>query len=104
MKEAIKNPSSTEAKKLVQTICSISTSAQSNVPFGHFERQNSITDIMALTAAHGPPSAYITIMQNDLDEPNSLHLTFRSIDNKSFPYMSTQEFKKSLEDSIDFNS
>ena len=102
LKEAIKNPSSTEAKKLVQTICSISTSAQSNVPFGHFERQNSITDIMALTAAHGPPSAYITITQNDLDEPNSLRLTFWSIDNKSFPCMSTQEFEKSLGDSSDF--
>ena len=57
---------------------------------------------MALTAAHGPPSAYITITQNDLDEPNSLRLTFRSIDNKSFPCMSTQEFEKSLGDSSDF--
>jgi hypothetical protein len=58
-----------------------------NVEMGYFESFRLKSELMETAYRYGPPSGFITLSFNDIDNPRSFRATFRTIDNTKFPAM-----------------
>lgn len=82
---AVKDPNTSDAKKIVNAIIPYINLIGGKVPYGPIERSTSITKLYALTFRYGVPSIFLTIAPDDIHNILVLRLCIPSTTNKNFP-------------------
>ena len=85
LSRAIVKPNDEEAQALLKKILPILNVAGSKTPWGLAEAKSMKSKFIEMSKRFGPATLMFTLSPADLDNPNALRLTFRSIDNKTFP-------------------
>ena len=92
LKNAIDNPKGKEAADIMSQILPVLSSSGRKIGFGAMEKSTSVSESIALTQRHGPASVFLTVSPNDISNPTSFRLAFRSVNNKDFPATIPSDF------------
>ena len=97
LRKAVKDPEGEDAKYILGKVLPVLNISGRNTPFGAVERRLALSKIYALQRRYGAPSIFLTIAVDDINNPTSFRLTFRSVDNSSFPAIATNDYFDALE-------
>ena len=102
LKHAIQNPKSRTAQLVLNKIMPVLTVSGKHTLFGAVEKNIAVSKFSALSKRCGPGSMFGTIAPNDISNPTSFRLTFRSCNNDSFPSVAPEEFFDAMQMNSDF--
>ena len=101
LRHAASEPEGSDAKAVISKVLPILRAAGRNTTFGSMERRSGVSHMMALTRRYGPASTFVTIAPDDINSLTGFRLTFRSVDNQTFPSMMTDEDLQSIREGAD---
>ena len=91
LRKAVKEPQGNDAKMIMHKILPLLRAAGRNTSFGSMERRSGVSHMNAMTRRYGPASTFVTIAPDDINSITGFRLTFRSINNTSFPATMTKQ-------------
>jgi len=89
--QAVANPEGDDAKIIIRSVLPLLRASGRNTSFGSMERQSGVSHMTAMTRKYGPASTFVTIAPDDISNLTGFRLTFRSINNTSFPATMTKD-------------
>lgn len=81
--EALRQPKSAEAEKLIHRVLPMLHIAGRAVPFGGFERKQALPKLIAYNQFFGLPTFFLTISPSDLDQPLTVRIAIPSSRNRT---------------------
>ena len=102
LSSAEENPSGKDAKEVIKKVLPILNVSGKRTPFGALERSFAISKMLAMTRRYGPASVFLTIAPDDVNNPTSFRLSFRSISNAVFPAIVDDTFFRALQQNTSF--
>ena len=93
---AVKNPSSRVAKDVIGKVLPVIRASGSKTTLSPLQSAQSVTKMLAMVRRYGPPSTFLTISPDDVNNPTSFRLCFRSISNTEFPATASDDFFEKL--------
>ena len=94
---AVKNPSGKVAKDVIGKVLPVIRASGSKTTLSPLQSAQSVTKMLAMTRRYGPPSTFLTISPDDVNNPTSFRLCFRSISsNTEFPATASDDFFEKL--------
>ena len=85
LQKAITDPTSCHAMHVIKEVLPILNLSKPISDFGPGARMSSISKQIACHRRYGPAATFVTIAPNLQEQPTALRMTFRSVDNMSFP-------------------
>lgn len=85
LKEALDKPKSDKSTQVLHKYLKVLRFSGKNVQYGAVEGSNLKHRAIGLVKRYSAPTCFLTISPTNLDNPRSLRLSFRTMDNKSFP-------------------
>jgi hypothetical protein len=94
--QAAKDPESDLAKEVYNKISPILQMGSQNQPLGSILDNTCLSRALAMCHRFGPASVFLTVTPDDVSNPTSFRLAFRSFSNFCFPAITTNNFIPSL--------
>ena len=101
LKNAAEEPEGNDAKVVISKVLPLLRAAGRKTTFGSMERRSGVSHMTAMTRRYGPASTFVTIAPDDINSITGFRLTFRSVDNHTFPSVMTDEDMKSIREGAD---
>lgn len=96
--EAIENPTSFHAKKIIKQCAKIMKVPKTYAHLGYVERNLAVKNIYTMQRKYGPAFAFFTMSIDFVNNPNVCRLEVRSSDNLNFPAVATKEFFNAMKE------
>lgn len=101
LKNAAEDPQGNDAKVVISKVLPLLRAAGRKTTFGSMERRSGVSHMIAMTRRYGPASTFVTIAPDDINSITGFRLTFRSVDNNTFPSVMTDEDLKTIREGAD---
>ena len=93
---------SEDARSILRDILPVLSLPPHQVGFNYVFTNNSVGKMFALVQRYGPASVFLTISPDDVNDPTSFRMTFRSVDNFSFPAVVSGDFFQAMRNASKF--
>lgn len=99
---ALANPNSKVAKEVLGQVMSVVRASASKTTLSPLDSAYSVSKMLSMIRRYGPPSIFLTVSPDDVNNPTSFRLTFYSRNNDTFPAKASDDFFEKLQEGTPF--